>query len=101
MIPSTVSNQGFTYAMTSVSFDYCLTLRVHLNRAVTARSNCTLMFVCNKTSIAGWGFWLRDAGRGSQNGLPKSPELPKLRIEKPENARSWRIIACAIRITGK
>jgi hypothetical protein len=24
------------------------------------------MFVCNKSSYAGWGFWLRDAGRGLQ-----------------------------------
>jgi len=55
MIPSTVSNQGFTYAMTSVSFDYCLTPRVHLNRSVTVRSNVTLAFVCNKNVYAGVG----------------------------------------------
>jgi hypothetical protein len=40
--------------------------RKSFDRAVTARSNCSWAFVLNKTSIAGWGLWLRDAGRGPQ-----------------------------------
>jgi hypothetical protein len=51
MTPSTVSNQGFTYRMTSVSLNTCLTQRVHLNRVVTARSNWDLAFVFNKSAM--------------------------------------------------
>jgi hypothetical protein len=43
-----------------------------------------LVFVCNKSAMGG-GVWLKDAGRGPQKRLPKSPELPKLPIETGES----------------
>jgi hypothetical protein len=40
-------------------------------------------FACNKTLIAGWGFWLRDAGRGLQNRRHRAT-LGHLDIGKPK-----------------
>ena len=37
-------------------------------------------FLFSTKAHGGWGIWLKDAGRGTQKRLPKSPELPKLAI---------------------
>jgi hypothetical protein len=59
-----------------------ITIKEGFDRAVIARSNCGLMFVCNKSTYAGWGFWLSDIGRGSQKEIARITAIAKLAIAK-------------------